>query len=168
MTTAFNKWIPFCGANTKEKLSELAPTGKSDPYVWRASYLPSLNVDSQFVYDESQSFDMLRFGLAEWKKVKPYLLKEFYTLTPWHKEKDTTCFTAFSYYDPEKEEGVILAFRQESCTRNELSISLPFAPGAEKYIITDEDSRKETETNGKMTLYFDRARTAKLLWVKKI
>ena len=74
-----------------------------------------MNVDSQFVYDESQNFDMLRFGLNEWKKVAPYLLKEFYTLTPWHKEKDNTDFTAFCYYDPEKEDGVILAFRQERC-----------------------------------------------------
>ena len=168
MTTAFNKWIPFCGANTKEKLTQLAPTGISDPYVWRASYLPSLNVDSQFVYDESQNFDMLRFGLQEWKKVKPYLLKEFYTLTPWHKESDNTDFTAFCYYDSEKEEGVIFAFRQERCTRETLSISLPFNGGGDGYIVTDEDSHEEKVTDGTMTLCFDAPRTAKLLWVKKI
>lgn len=51
MTASFNKWIPFCGANTKEKAEQLAPTGTSDPYVWRASYLPVLNVESQFVQD---------------------------------------------------------------------------------------------------------------------
>jgi alpha-galactosidase len=168
MTTTFNKWIPFCGANSKEKLTELAPTGISDPYVWRASYLPSLNVDSQFVYDESQNFDMLRFGLNEWKKVAPYLLKEFYTLTPWHKEKDNTDFTAFCYYDPEKEDGVILAFRQERCERETLQISLPFVDSENRYIVTDEDLTKEKTTNGTITLNFDAPRTAKLLWVKKI
>jgi hypothetical protein len=26
MTTSFNKWIPFCGANTKEKVGELDAT----------------------------------------------------------------------------------------------------------------------------------------------
>ena len=168
MTTAFNKWIPFCGANTKEKKSELAPTGISDPYVWRASYLPSLNVDSQFVYDTEQKFDMLRFGLSEWKKVTPYLLKEFYTLTPWHKERDNTDFTAFCYYDPEKEEGVILAFCQEQCGRSLLQVSLPFACGGDSYRITDEDSKAETVTGGDIMLEFDAPRTAKLLWVKKI
>jgi len=168
MTTAFNKWIPFCGANTKEKTSELALTGVSDPYVWRASYLPSLNVDSQFVYDAEQNFDMLRFGLQEWKKVTPYLLKEFYVLTPWHKEKDNTDFTAFCYYDPEKEDGVIFAFRQEKCSRDVLNISLPFIDSGDRYIITDENSHEETATNGTLTLQFDEPRTAKLLWVKKI
>jgi alpha-galactosidase len=168
MTTAFNKWIPFCGANTKEKAKELALTGVSDPYVWRASYLPSLNVDSQFVYDKDQNFDMLRFGLGEWKKVKNYLLKEFYTLTPWHKEKDITDFTAFCYYDPEKEEGIILAFRQENCCRDLLRVSLPFASNADRYTVTDEDSNDKTITGSTITLRFDAPRTAKLLWVKKI
>ena len=168
MTSAFNKWIPFCGANTKEKLSELALTGVSDPYVWRASYLPALNVDQQFVYDKDQNFDMLRFGLREWKRVAPYLLKEFYTLTPWHKEKDTTDFTAYCYFDPEKEEGVILAFSQENCNRDMLCISLPFADKGDRYIITDEDSGKKTETDGFVKLCFDSPRTARLLWVKRI
>ncbi|MBO5269348.1 MAG: alpha-galactosidase, partial [Clostridia bacterium] len=59
MTSTFHRWIPFCGANTKEKDRELAPTGVSDKYVWRASYLPILNVDAQFVCAEDQSFDML-------------------------------------------------------------------------------------------------------------
>ncbi|MBR4420408.1 MAG: alpha-galactosidase [Clostridia bacterium] len=168
MTTSFNKWIPFCGANTKEKTSELAQTGVSDSYVWRASYLPSLNVDSQFVYDKEQNFDILRFGLREWKLVAPYLLKEFYTLTPWHKEKDNADFTAFCYYDPEKEEGVILAFRQENCVKDKLYISLPFATALDRYTITDKDSGEQTITNGAITLHFEAPRTAKLLILKKI
>ena len=168
MTSAFNKWIPFCGANTKEKKTELAPTGVSDPYVWRASYLASLNIDSQFVYDESQNFDMLRFGLQEWKRVSPYLLKELYTLTPWHREKDTTDFTAFCYYDPDRDEGVVLAFRQEKCAREQLRVLLPFARTGEKYLITDEDSKEATAVDGTLTLCFDAPRTAKLLWVKRL
>lgn len=168
MTTAFNKWIPFCGANTKEKASQLAPTGISDPYVWRASYLPSLNVDQQFVHDADQNFDMVRFGLKEWKKVSPFLLKEFYTLTPWHKEVDITDFTAFCYYDPEKEEGVILAFSQEECRRNTLRVRLPFAENGAQYTVTDEDSGEENRTEGCVTVAFDKPRSAKLLWVKKL
>ncbi len=168
MTTSFNKWIPFCGANTKEKQSQLAATGDSDPYVWRASYLASLNVDSQFVYDESQNFDMLRFGLKEWKKVSPYLLTEFYTLTPWHTESDNTDFTAFCYYDAEKESGVIFAFRQEYCCRETLNISLPFADERDRYIVTDEDTQKKITISRNIILKFDAPRTSKLLWLKKI
>jgi alpha-galactosidase len=167
MTSTFNKWIPFCGANTKEKTHELAPTGDSDVYIWRASYLPSLNVDSQFVCDKEQNFDILRFGLKEWKRVSPYLLKEFYTLTPWHKEKDNTDFTAFCYYDSEKEEGVILAFRQEKCARENLKITLPFAKNTDNYTVTDEDSKQESKINNVLSLSFPNPRTSKLLWIKK-
>lgn len=168
MTWSFNKWIPFCGANTREKQSQLALAGVSDPYVWRASYLPSLNVDSQFVYDETQNFDMLRFGLNEWKKISHYLLTEFYTLTPWHKEDDDTDFTAFCYYDPKDDSGIILAFRQEECCRSKLTVFLPFAEEGDKYILTDEDLKTEMTAEKSVTLEFDAPRTSKLLRIKKI
>lgn len=168
MTTSFNNWIPFCGANTKEKKTQLALTGDSDVYIWRASYLASLNVDSQFVQDPNQNFDILRFGLSEWKKVRPYLLKEFYTLTPWHKERDNTSFTAFCYFDPDIEEGVIFAFRQERCPLDTLNLSLPFAKECGKFILRDEDSGVESETTGSFSIRFEAPRTANLIWVKKI
>lgn len=167
MTTSFNKWIPFCGANTKEKTSELALTGFSDKYIWRASYLPSLNIDSQFVQDPDQNFDILRFGLNEWKMVSPYLLKEFYLLTPWHKESDTTDFTAFCYFDAEQHNGVILAFRQENCVRDKLTVSLPFVESNTIYTIIDEDSGEIIETTeALLELSFAQPRTARLLWIK--
>ena len=164
MTSSFCKWIPFCGANTKEKLSQLAPTGDSDPYIWRASYLPALNVDSQFYADPDQDFSVLRNGLKEWKKVAPYLLKEFYVLTPYHKIDDTTGFTAYAYFDPETEKGVLLAFRQENCADSSLTLDLSFA--GRKITLTDEDTKEEYETDGSLTLQFDQPRTAKLLWIE--
>jgi len=167
MTTAFNRWIPFCGANTREKESEVGATGISDPYIWRASYLPVLNVDSQFVYDETQNFDILRFGLQEWKRVAPYLLKEFYPLTVWHKEQNTADFTAYCFYDPEQETGVLLAFRQEQCASEQLSVTLPFAHGDDRYILTDEDTGAELITNASAALTFAQPRSARLLWIRK-
>jgi len=165
MTTAFNRWIPFCGANTKEKASQLAPTGGSDPYVWRASYLPALNVDSQFVQDPGQDFGMLRFGLREWRRVAPYLLGEMYVLTPWHSEADTTAFTAFCFWLPEEEAGVLLAFRQERCAADTLPLRLPPLVGPCR--LTDEDSGEVIPADGPFTLSFPAPRTARLLWMKR-
>ena len=172
MTTSFNRWIPFCGALTKEKIGELDLTGISDPYVWRASYLASLNVDSQFVQDPDQDFDILRFGLKEWKKVNPYLRKELYVLTPWHTGDETSGQTAFCYYDSEKREGILLAFRQEQCTEAYLNITLPIAGEGENYLLKDEDTGEEYSVSGKnmaengLDIYFENPRTARLLWVK--
>jgi len=167
MTTAFNKWIPVCGANTREKQAEMAKTGVSDKYVFRASYLPILNIDSQFVYAEDQNFDILRFGLGEWKSIKHYMLKEFYTLTPWHKEKDSTDFTAFAYFDPEDESGVILAFRQEKCERDEITLALPFIGDGESYEALDEDTGERCLSNGRITIRFSSPREAKLIRIKR-
>ncbi len=167
MTTAFNAWIPFCGANTKEKKYQLDKTGISDVYVWRASYLPILNVDSQFVYDESQNFDILRLGLDEWKRVRPYLLCDFYRLTPWHGPADTSGFTAFAYYDEESKKGVLLAFRQEKCAEAELRVRLPFLDAGGCFVLRDEDSGEmyAISRGEDLSLTFDAPRTARLLWI---
>ena len=167
MTSSFNKWIPFSGACTKEKASELTAVGVSDPYVWRASYLPVLNVSSQFVLADEDSFPMLRFGLREWKRVSPFLLKEFYPLTPWHRESDNAGFTAFCYFDPTREEGVLLAFRQERCRTDTLQVALPFGKEHTEYVFTDEDTGEETVAERALTLSFSAPRTAKLLWIRR-
>jgi hypothetical protein len=111
---------------------------------------------------------MLRFGLKEWKEVRPYLLKDFYTLTPWHKEKDTCDFTAFCFYDPEKENGVILAFRQENCLRERISLVLPFADPDCSYRITDKDSGEQSVIHRELCLRFPTPRSSKLLWIEKV
>lgn len=165
MTTTFNKWIPFCGASTKESIGE-HDAGIQDKYVWRASYLPVFNVFGRFTQDKNFDFDLLRFGIGEWDRVSKYMLADFYALTPWHSEKDTSGFTAFAYYDPDKCEGVLLAFRQETCVPNTLNLLLPFADGDE-YLLTDEDSGEKIHTKGKFSLHFDSPKSARLVWIKK-
>ncbi len=172
MTTAFNRWVPMCGANNKEKPDQLSPTGKLDPYVWRASYLPILNVDSQFVQDPDQDFNMLRRGLREWKRVSAYLLKDFHVLTPWHTEGDVYGFTAYAFYDPERASGVLLAFRQEKCMEDTLPVTLSFAGGQGRFTLTDEDTGRVLETSGAeaseygVSLRFPAPRQARLLWLR--
>jgi len=172
MTTSFNKWIPFCGAINKEKGWQLDATGVVDPYVWRASYLPVLNVDSQFVQDPKQDFEVLRTGLQEWKRLNKYLLKDFYVLTHWHTEGENTDFTAYSFFDPEEDKGILLAFRQEGCKESVLPITLPYAVESKLFTITDEDSGEEIRITGEqmlekgITLTFENPRSARLLWVE--
>ncbi len=172
MTTTFNKWIPFCGANTKEKESQLALTGRSDIYTWRASYLPSLNVDAQFVQDPSQDFELLRFGLQEWKKLSGYLLKDYYVLTPWHNQDDKTGFTAYTFFDSAVQRGALLLFRMEDCPENSLTVRLPYALDESAYKLTDEDSGEVLTVSGYelskkgRTFSLKERRTARLVWIE--
>ncbi|NLG26136.1 MAG: hypothetical protein GX558_12320 [Clostridiales bacterium] len=160
MTTAFNRFIPFCGANTKEKAGQLDATGLSDRYTWRASYLPILNVDSQFVRDPDQDFDMLRFGLEEWKRINRFLLADFYPLTPWHAPGDRAGFTAFAYYDEDALEGVLFAFRMEDCEQDALELSLPFAEPGARYRLVSADGLPEIAAADRVRLSLPEKRTA--------
>ncbi|MBR5308740.1 MAG: alpha-galactosidase [Clostridia bacterium] len=163
-TSSFNKWIPFCGANTKAKKYELDATGDSDTYIWRASYLAALNVDSQFVQDPDQDFGVLREGLREWKEINGYLLKEFYTFTPWHHEDDLDGFTAYSYFDSEAEKGVLFVFRQENCEESEIALNFGYTNGRE-LVLCDKDTDEKFETAGcRLTLNLPAKRTAKLYY----
>ena len=171
MTTAFNCWVPFCGASCKESTGQLE-AGTVDPYVWRASYLPVLNVVSQFTQDPDQDFGPLRFGMKEWQRMNGYLLKEFYVLTPWHTEQETTGFTAYAFFAPEDQTGVLLAFRQEKCEEDTLTLSLPFAEGAD-CLLTDEDSGESLpvsagEAARGFALRFSHPRCARLLWIRRL
>ncbi len=173
MTTAFNNWIPFCGASTKETLNELDVPGESDVYIWRASYLPVLNIAHQFVQSPTQDFSDLRRGMSEWKQVAPYLLKDFYVHTPWHSEHDRSSFTAFSFYDGEADKGVLLAFRMEACAQDALTIRLPYAEAGRRCRLTDQDTGEVVEIaagqNGcDCTLHFSSPRQARLIWVEVV
>jgi hypothetical protein len=142
-------------------------------YVWRASYLPVMNVDSQYAQDHDQNFEMLRAGLNEWKAIRKYLLKEFYVLTPWHTEEETTGFTAFAYWDPDSEDGILLAFRQERCDEDTLPLRLPFAEKGTQYRFTDADSGKQNTLDGAallsmgLKLRFQEKREAKLIYIAR-
>ena len=172
MTTAFNRWVPFCGASCKESSGQLDAAGVVDPYVWRASYLPVLNVVSQYAQDPDQDFGPLRRGMKEWKRMNRYLLGEFYVLTPWHTEEEKTGFTAYCFFDPEEEAGVLLAFRQEKCDEERLPVTLPFVGTDETALLTDEDSGEELRVTGSemrrrgFELAFPTPRCARLLWVR--
>ena len=172
MTTSFDEWIPCTGANTKEKPEQTSAVGNTDVYIWRASYLPILNVDMQFVLDPDQDFSILINGMAEWQKVNPYLLKDFYVLTPWHSRNDKKGFTSYCYYDPEKDKGVLFVFRMEECEEDSVRIKLPFAKDGVGYTLTDEDSDEKRILLGEECLCgFDfsvaEKRQAKLIWVEK-
>jgi hypothetical protein len=171
MTTAFNKWVPVCGALNREKTDMLNPKGVLDTYVWRASYLPVLNIDSQFVQDKTTDFDMLRFGMREWKTLSKYFLCDFYTLTPWHSSHDRNNFTAYSFYDADDESGILLAFRQEECIADTLKVKLPYVKSGETYSLTDADTGIERVMSADelcaFAIRFSEKREAKLFYIKK-
>ena len=165
MTTSINKWLPFCGATNREKSDQHSEDSNCDIYTLRASYLPCFNdIDSQFYHATDRSwFEILRFGLKEWRKVNPYLLKDFYVLTPWHSKEEDDTFTSYAFIDPETEKGVLFTFSQIRNQENTLTLDFPFA---KKLTLIDEDTNEEMHIqDGKVTINFAHPREAKLFWI---
>lgn len=170
ITSSLCRWLPMNGACMREKKYETDVQGYTDPYIFRASLLPIMNIDGQFVYakDESQ-FEIIRQGMKIWQRIKPYFLEDFYCHTPWHHREDSSGFTVYSFFDPEKREGVLLAFRQEECKKDTLTLSLPYIDENETFILTDEDSGEKLKfpDGEQLKLHFEAPRTARILWINK-
>jgi len=139
ITTAFNKWIPFCGALTTEQDEQLAADGKRDPYIFRASYLPVFNMYAQWVQAPDTDFGLLRSGMAEWDTVKEFTLKDFYVLTPWNPPNGKTNWTSYVFFDPDKDAGVLLAFRMEECAEPTFTAKLAMLDPDREYELRDAD-----------------------------
>jgi alpha-galactosidase len=139
MGTAFNRWVPFHGAACVEQDRELAVDGKRDKYIFRVSYNPILNLSAQWVQDPKTDFELIRFGIREWESVRDYLLKDFYLLTPWNGPTDRTHWTSYVYFDPEKDSGVLFAFRMEDAKDVSCMLKLTMLDPSHVYELRDAD-----------------------------
>ena len=142
MTASFNRWIPFHGANTKESQDELSAglAGGSTSYITRASWLPVYNISEVFTHDVDLDYDRLRATFGEWKKYHHLLIKDFHPLTPWHRHDDDSNWTVFVWHDRKSGEGVLQAFRQETCPEPEYTAFLKFLNPSKEYSLTNEDT----------------------------
>ena len=68
------------------------------------------------------------------------IVKDFYVLTPWHSKNDTNGWTTFVYHNPEDDEGVIVAFRQETCPDKDFTAKLTFLDRKSTYRLENEDT----------------------------
>lgn len=151
MTSTFNKWIPYCGASTKESIGQLeaGASGGSSLYVTRASWLPVYNIDERFTHDVNLDYDRLRQSLAEWKAYNHLLVKDFHVLTPWHSGDDTSGWTVLAYNDRDTGEGIVEAFRQENSNDSTFIARLGFLSPKVKYTLRNIDTGSSITLSGR-------------------
>ena len=137
MTTSLVKWLPYTGAVAKESDGQLM-NGVTDLYVLRTTYLPHMDLQAAFYHDQDKiDWETLRQGLAEWEIVSDFFLKDFYTLTPYRGVNDRSNWTAYMYFDAEKDEGIVQAFRPIDCTEREYTVKLKGIDPDAFYSVTD-------------------------------
>ena len=152
MSSAFLRWVPFHGASNGETTGELDAPTRLDMYEARGSCLPVFHCHFQFQHPDVP-YDIIRRAIAEWERISPYFDKNFYLLTPWHDKTQTDRWTAWMFFDPEEDSGVLQVFRQETAPNAVQVLCLKGLDPAKKYKLTDFDGlRSVANVSGKQLM----------------
>ena len=145
MSTTFNKWIPIHGTGNGETAGQLDTPHVLDLYEARASYL-TVYAHGFAYQDPALPYDVIRQSIDEWEQVSPWFDKEFYVLTDWHTPTQTDGWTAWLYFDPAKENGVLQLFRQETAPNATQVLRLRGLDPKASYHLRDIDGLCPVET----------------------
>lgn len=101
-TFGISLWIPYHGSGH----------GESDVYWFRSCIFPASRVGWD-ARKQNLDYALLRRMIAEFRVVEPYLLADYYPLTPYSLEKNV--WVAWQFDDPDSGGGIVQAFRRETC-----------------------------------------------------
>jgi len=91
--------------------------------------------------------DLLRRMVAEWRRVSPCYLGDYYPLTPYSLEENA--WMAMQFDLPDKGEGVVHAFRRSQCADETARFKLHGLTADAHYRLTDADTPGEKELTGR-------------------
>jgi len=153
-TYGLSFWLPFHGTGTRFTDTHAGPAdsvggaplkeqSKFDPYLFRSQMVPCLNAcwdlcRRDFDYDE------LRLAVAQFERVSPSLLGDFYPLTPYNSGNNG--FMAWQYDLPESGEGVVQVFRREESPVVAAKFKLHGLDATANYEVENLDGGKLTVT----------------------
>ena len=135
-TYGISLWIPYHGSGL----------GESDPYWFRSCIFPASRVGWD-TRKKDLDYPLLRRMLAEYRKVEPYLLGDFYPLTPYSLEN--TVWMAWQFDRPETGEGMVQAFRRPESGTESIRVRLRGLDPDAVYTLTNFDVSGTTEMAGR-------------------
>ena len=93
-------------------------------------------------------YDELRRAIAQFERVSPSFLGDYYPLTPYNSASDA--FMAWQYDRPEFGEGVVQVFRREDSPVVSAKFKLHGLDATAKYEVENLDGGKETLTGAEL------------------
>ena len=124
-TYGISSWIPFYGSGVNT----------NDKYTARSYFMPSLmvSVDARGQVD----WPAVRRIYDDCRKVAPYMLGDYYPLTPY--SLDNSLWIAWQFDSPEEGEGVVQAFRRAQSPYESLCVRLRGLEPNAVYTLTNFD-----------------------------
>jgi alpha-galactosidase len=135
-TYGLSLWIPYYGSGL----------GAGDPYWFRSCIFPASRVGWD-TRKTNLDYPLLKRMIEEFKKVEPYLLGDYYPLTPYSLQKDV--WIAWQFDKPDLGEGMVQAFRRETDGETSKTIHLAGLDPAAQYTVTIMDSIIPIRISGK-------------------
>ena len=135
-TYGLSLWVPYFGSGA------IRPT----VYSFRSSIFPASRVgwDTQ---KKDLDYALLRRMIAEFHKVEPYLLGDYYPLTPYSLEK--TAWIGWQFDEPERGGGAVQAFRRDEAKEDSLALRLQGLDPNATYAVENLDKGKIEKRTGK-------------------
>jgi alpha-galactosidase len=131
-TYGFNMWLPYYrGA-----------TDKIDLYDFRSNISP-LMMMAWDMRDRKLDYALARKLIEQWRQVACCLFGDFYPLTDYNVAGDT--WMAWQFDRPEQSDGFVQAFRRAANAQSSKTLKLQGLDAAATYILTDFDTKEETE-----------------------
>ena len=135
-TYGLSLWVPYYGSGT------IVPT----KYWFRSTIFPASRVGWD-TRKKELDYTLLNDMIAEFHKVQPYLLGDYYPLTPYSMEK--TVWIGWQFDEPELGGGFVQAFRREEAKEDSLVLKLQGLDPNATYAVEDLDSGKIEKLAGK-------------------
>jgi alpha-galactosidase len=136
LTYGLSFWIPYHGSGT------IQPT----KYWFRSTIFPASRVGWD-TRKKELDYKLLKDMIAEFRKVQPYLLGDYYPLTPYSMEK--TALMAWQFDEPELGGGFVQAFRREEAKEDTLVLKLQGLDPNATYAVENLDGNKVEKRTGK-------------------
>jgi len=140
-----NRWLPLHGCGN---------FGLEPSYVFRSemttgNILVDPRVFALLDTDDPKANDAIRRTIAVYKKLRPFMICDFYPLFPQPQSLDE--WDGWQYHDPERDEGFVLLFRTRSPRPAVRPRLQGLSPGRE-YLLSDAYAGSEQVAAGKTLL----------------
>jgi alpha-galactosidase len=133
-TYGLSLWLPYHGSGL----------GASDRYWFRSCIFPASRVGWD-TRKKELDYALLRRMIGEFHKVQPFLLGDFYPLTPYSLQK--SAWIAWQFDEPELG-GAVQAFRREEAAEESKTLKLSGLDPKASYAMEDLDTGKTEKVTG--------------------
>jgi alpha-galactosidase len=147
-TYGISPWIPLNSTGG-------VTLGRDSDYAWRSTVSSTVTFGLFGNGDASQAqpppadfpFEKAKATLAQYRRLQPYFLGDYYPLTPYTKAADT--WLAWQFHRADLGGGVVQAFRRPGSFQESERLKLRGLNSRSRYVVTDLDDTKPQELSGR-------------------